>query len=80
MDEFNSGMEPEVRLYLRRILSTLGAILLWIMTFVTAGIYFGLAIPEGHLQWYNGVFYACFLIGTFLFVRYLHRLWKRKES
>lgn len=76
MDEFNSGMEPEIKLYFRRILRTLGAILLWVMASVTAGIYFRLALISDQLHWYNTVFYLCFLLVTVLFIRYMIRLWK----
>ena len=76
MDEYDSGMDPEVKIYFRKILRSLGAVLLWTITCVTSGIFFRLAIIHHHLHWYNLIFYGSFLVITAFFVRYLYRLWK----
>jgi hypothetical protein len=69
------GWDPEVKKYFRKILNTIGYGLLWLMTVLTAGIYFGLAYHADII--YSIVFYTGFVISFFLLVRYYYRLWKK---
>ncbi len=78
MDE-NIGMDPEVRRYFRKILSSFGAAILWLMTVGTAGFYFHLAIIKESVQWYNAVFYGVFAGSLCLLIFYFYKLWQRKE-
>lgn len=76
MDEYNSGMEPEVKKYFRKIMNSFFMGLLWLLTVVTAGLYFRLGLPEEGLHWYNILFYAAFLASFFLLLRYFYKTWK----
>jgi len=59
-----SGWDPEVKRYFRKIMNSFALGLLWMLTSVTVGLYFGLAIVGPHLQWYNTAFYI-FFVGSF---------------
>ena len=69
------GWDPEVKKYLQRILSTIGYGLLWLMSGVTAGLYFGLAHHPVAL--YSVIFYTVFIVSLFLLIRYYYRIWKK---
>jgi hypothetical protein len=71
-----SGWDPEVKRYFRKIISSLSFGLLWLMSAVTAGLYFGLAFRTD-LPVIFPILYYLFLIATLaLLLRYLYRTWK----
>ena len=78
MDEYNTGMDPEVKRYFRKIISSLSYGLMWLMAVVTAGIFFHLAEISGGVMWYNLVFYGLALITFLLLLRCLYRVWGGK--
>lgn len=69
------GWDPEVKKYFQKILSTIGYGLLWLMTVLTAGLYFGLAYHPDIL--YSLIFYAGFVASLFLLIRYYYRTWRK---
>ena len=79
MDEYNQGMDPEVRRYFRKIMATVGAGLLWIMLMVVAGLYFRLGYFVNGLDWYNGIFYVVFFVTLILVLRFLYNVWRKRE-
>lgn len=76
MDEYNTGMDPEVKQYFRKIVKSFTAGLVWMMTVFTAGIFFRLGYVRDGARWYNIVFYIFSLVSLFLLLRYLYFLWK----
>ncbi|MBA2501133.1 MAG: hypothetical protein H0V30_15565 [Chitinophagaceae bacterium] len=73
---FSSGMEPDIKKYLLRILNSMSVIVLWMMINATLGIYLGWAMIDDKLRLINIIFYA-WLLGSFIFlVYYLFRKWK----
>jgi len=78
MDEYNSGMDPEVSRYFRKILNSFSVALFWLLSVATAGLFFGLALVRNGLRWYNLLFYALFLLTFGLLLRYLYRVWGKK--
>jgi hypothetical protein len=71
-----SGWDPEVKKYFRKILYSLSWGLMWLMTAVTAGFYFGLAYRKDIPAVFNVIYYL-FLAGSlFLLLRYFYRTWK----
>ncbi len=76
MEEFNTGMDPAVRRYFRKIINSFVAGLLWMLTMSMAGIYFELAVVDEKLRWYNIVFYLVFLVTLLWLIRYFYRSWK----
>lgn len=71
-----SGWDPEVKRYFRKIMNSFIYGLLWMLASATAGFYFKLALPAGALQWYNVLFY-CLFAGSFLGLVWMYyRMWK----
>lgn len=80
MDEYNSGMDPEVKKYFRKIINSFSAGLLWMMAAATAGLYFKLAPVYDGLRWYNVVFYVLLAVSFAGLLIYLYRVWGKKED
>lgn len=80
MDEFNTGMDPAVKKYFRKIVSSFFAGLAWMMFFAITGIYFKLGIIGEKLRWYNLVFYLLFLVTLIWLIRYFHRSWNSASN
>ena len=75
-----SGWDPEVKKYFRKIISSLSWGLLWLMSSVTAGLYFGLAYRRDIPVVYTILFYV-FLAGSlFLLLKYYYRVWKDHDG
>lgn len=79
MDEYNTGMDPEVKRYFQKIMKSFGAGLLWLMFMMTLGLYFRLGYFINGLDWYNGIFYFTFFVTLVLLLRYLLKVWRKKE-
>lgn len=77
MDEYeNTGMDPAVKQYFRKIMSTFAAGLLWMMVTSSVGFYFGLAKVSAGWQLSNVLFYAFAALSFVLLLRYFFRTWK----
>jgi len=72
------GWDPDVKDYFRKILNTISIGLFWLMSAATAGLYFGLAIPEGRFRLGNIIFYVVLLLTLGLLLRYFYRVWRKK--
>ncbi len=70
------GWDPGIKKYFRKILSTIGWGMLWIMFMLTIGFYFGLANSSNTP--YRIFFYTVFAITLFLLIRYYYRLWTKQ--
>ncbi|MBA2746837.1 MAG: hypothetical protein H0U44_11475 [Flavisolibacter sp.] len=79
MEEFNSGMEPEVRRYFRKIINTISYGVLWLMTIVAAGLFFDLAGIKNGIHWYNIIYFAVALISFLLLIFYFYKTWSEKK-
>jgi hypothetical protein len=71
------GWDPEVKRYFRKIISSLSIGLLWLMSSVTAGLYFGLAYRKDISVVYIVLFYVLLAASLFLLLRYYYNLWKK---
>lgn len=71
-----SGMEPEIKIYLRKVGYSFFAGLVWLLFNVTLGIYFKLAIIEGKLTVWNILFYLLFIASTSILLLYFARTWR----
>jgi hypothetical protein len=80
MDEYNSGMDPEMRKYFRKIINSFSYALLWLLTMATAGLFFGLGIMGEGIRWYNVVFYLVFIGSLFALLRYFYKTWKNRAD
>ena len=80
MDEYNSGMDPEVKRYFRKILNSFSVGLLWLLSFATAGLFFRLGIISDGFQWYHALFYVLLGASFILLIRYYYKLWNKKPD
>lgn len=76
MDEYDRGMDPEVKRYFVKIVNSFSAGLVWLLTVVTAGLFFHLGLVENGWHWQNVVFYALSVFSFVLLLRYFYRLWR----
>ena len=80
MDEYNTGMDPEVKQYFRKIVKSFTAGLIWMIAVSTAGIFFRLGYLGDGARWSNIVFYIFSLVSLFMMLRYLYNLWKEDAA
>ncbi|MFL5738671.1 MAG: hypothetical protein ACJ75B_00530 [Flavisolibacter sp.] len=80
MDEYNTGMDPEIKKYFRKILNTFSVALFWMLTMATTGLFFELGITKNGWRWYNFVFYLLFLLSLLALIRYFYKTWNKKEG
>jgi hypothetical protein len=76
MDEYNTGMDPEMKRYFRKIMSSFSWGALWLITISTLGIFFQLAFIADGVKWYNLLFYLILLASLFLLLRYYYKMWR----
>ena len=76
MDEFDQGgMDPTTKKYFKMIINSLSLGLMWMIFFISVGLYFKLLIPKGQLGWQNWVFYAISLVSFIALIRYYIKIW-----
>ena len=76
MDEYNSGMDPEIKRLFKKIVQSFSWGALWLLAIATLGIFFQFAIINNGIRWYNIVFYIVFGSSLFLLIRYYYKEWK----
>lgn len=70
------GWDPEVKTFFRKIMNTISYGLIWLMSMITAGLYFGLAYPADKPLILTVIFYIVFLVTLVLLIRYFYKTWK----
>jgi hypothetical protein len=72
-----SGWDPEIKKYFKKVLNSISIGLIWLMAMVTAGLYFGLAYADGKPVIYTIIFYIL-AAGTFAaLLFYYYKTWKK---
>ena len=71
------GWDPEIKKYFRKIISSFSFGLLWLMSAVTAGLYYRLAYRSDISVVYVILYYVGLLGSLLLLLRYYYRLWKK---
>jgi hypothetical protein len=71
-----SGWDPQVSKFFRRILNSISLGLIWMMSCATAGLYFKLGHTHGQPIIYPILFYTIAVVTLFLLIRYLIKIWK----
>ena len=71
-----SEMEPDIKNFLSRVLSSLSVSLLWLLVNSTIGIGFNYGFFENKPSLANYLFYIWFLISLYFLVMYLIKKWK----
>jgi hypothetical protein len=78
MDEYNSGWDPEVKKYFRKIMNSFSVGLMWLLCIATTGLFFQLGIVSNGIRWYNIVFYLLALVSFAGLLYYFYKTWKGK--
>jgi hypothetical protein len=76
MDEYNSGMDPEIKQLFRKVLKSFSWGALWLLCTATLGIFFQLGFVADGFRWYNIVFYLVLITSLLLLLRYYYKLWR----
>lgn len=76
MDEYNTGMDPEMKRYFKKIINSFSFGALWLIGIFTLGIFFQLAIIKNVIRWYNILFYVTLVTSLFFLLRYYYKQWK----
>ncbi len=70
-------MEPGIREFFKRLVTTISLLILWMAVNVTIGIKYNYAFFEDSVHWYNIVFYI-WLIATFVaLIWFYKKLWEK---
>jgi hypothetical protein len=76
MDEYSSGMDPEIKKLFKKILNSFSWGALWLVGIATLGIFFQLGFVTGGIRWYNILFYLVSITSLLMLVRYYYKVWK----
>jgi uncharacterized SAM-binding protein YcdF (DUF218 family) len=79
MDEYNSGMDPEVKRYFLKIVNSFSIAMLWLLIFMTAGLYFRLGLINDQIEWYNITYYIFVFASLVWLLFYYKRVWSNKN-
>ena len=71
-----SGIEPEVKSFLSKIVTSLSVGLLWMLINSTIGIGFNFAFFENKPTIGNYIFYIWFLVSLFFLIKLYRKIWK----
>jgi len=71
-----SGMEPDIKNFLSKVMSSLSIGMLWLLINTTVGIGFNYAFFEKKPSLGNFIFYVWFIVSLFFLVLYFRKKWK----
>ncbi|MFN8265017.1 MAG: hypothetical protein U0T11_03035 [Chitinophagaceae bacterium] len=74
-----SSFEPEIRDYLKKVLRTISACMLFSLFHMTVGIYFNWAFFEGQIRTGNIIYYLILLASLAGLIYYLFKIWGGKK-
>ena len=74
-----SGMEPEVKRYLKKVLYSFMVGFAWLFVNAMLGIYFELAFNDMPVI-VNILFYSWLVFSLYLLLRYYYKVWKNDEQ
>jgi len=77
MDEYDRGMDPEIKRFFKKIINSFSIGLLWLLSMFTAGLFFDLGITHNGIKWYNIVFYIIAILSFIGLLFYFYRIWKK---
>lgn len=76
MDEYSSGMDPEIKNLFKKILNSFSWGALWLVGIATLGIFFQLGFVIDGIRWYNILFYLVLISSLLMLLRYYYKVWK----
>ncbi|MEP6950716.1 MAG: hypothetical protein ABI863_15630 [Ginsengibacter sp.] len=71
-----SEMEPDIKNFLSKVLSSFSISLLWLLINSTVGIAFNYGFFENKPSLGNYIFYGWFLVSLYFLIVYLIKKWK----
>lgn len=80
MDEYESGMDPEVKKYFKKIINSFFVGIFWMIAVATAGLFFNLAPIYNGIKWYNILFYAVAFISLLALIWYFYKVWHKETG
>ena len=72
----SSGMEPDIKKYLAKLLNSMSMVLLWLLINAMLGIYLEWAFFDDGIRLVNIIFYVWFLASFVFVIYYLYKKWK----
>ncbi len=72
----SSGMEPDIKKYLAKLLNSMSVVLLWLLINALSGIYLEWAFFDERISLVNIIFYVWFLASFVFLIYYLYKKWK----
>lgn len=78
MDEYDTGMDKEVKQYFKKIIGSFSWGLMWMLSVATAAFFFGLGVTDGDWKWYNYLFFALAFLSLLALLFYFYRVWRKK--
>jgi hypothetical protein len=73
-----SGMEPEIREFLKTVLKTISAGMLFLIFHMTIGLYFNWAFFEETMRIGNIIYYLFLTASIIYLLYYLKKIWQGK--
>jgi hypothetical protein len=70
-------MEPGIKEFFKRIVTTVSLLILWMMINVTIGIKYNYAFFDTSIRWYNIVFYIWFIASFAAFILLCFKIWRK---
>jgi drug/metabolite transporter (DMT)-like permease len=70
-------MEPGIREFFKRIVSTVSLLILWMIINMTIGIKYNGAFYEDNVHWYNVVFYVWLIASFIALVWFCIKIWRK---
>lgn len=80
MDEYDRGMDPEVKRYFKQIVNSFSVGAMWMILVVMLGLFLGLGVVRRELRWYNIAFYIFFIITFAAFIYFLYKVWRKPTT
>lgn len=72
-----SEIEPEIKTFLKKVLQTVTAMVVWAFISLFFGLYLQWALVLGRFNAFNIIFYAWFFISLGGLIYFLYRVWKK---
>jgi len=70
-------MEPEIREFFKRIVSSLSLLILWMIINLTLGIKLNFAFIEAKIRWYNIAFYVWLMASLAVLIWLCLKIWQK---
>jgi len=74
----STGIEPEIKEFLRRILQTVSMGMLFLLTHMTFGLYLNWGFYDEHISIGNIIYYIFLLASFGGLLYYYYRLWRKR--